>query len=87
MTMDSYQNFIQESRAEFGLAKHGYVAIQGGWFSDRSVCAFSDISGAFKGVELITLAMDRHCRTARETAEQCFACAQVLPPLIETAMD
>jgi hypothetical protein len=34
----SYRRFIQESRAEFGVAKHGYVRMRGGWFSDRSVC-------------------------------------------------
>jgi hypothetical protein len=34
----TYRTFIQESRAEFGVAKHGYVLMQGGWFSDRSVC-------------------------------------------------
>jgi hypothetical protein len=34
----SYQQFIQRSRAEFAVAKHGYVAMRGGWFSDRSVC-------------------------------------------------
>lgn len=34
----SYRTFIQNSRAEFGVAKHGYVATRGGWFSDRSVC-------------------------------------------------
>jgi hypothetical protein len=34
----SYRDFIQESRAEFGVAKHGYVLMRGGWFSDRSVC-------------------------------------------------
>ncbi|KYC37134.1 hypothetical protein WA1_46740 [Scytonema hofmannii PCC 7110] len=37
-TPDSYQTFVQESRAEFGVAKQGYVATKGGWFSDRSVC-------------------------------------------------
>lgn len=37
-TPESYQKFIQTSRAEFGVAKQGYVATQGGWFSDRSVC-------------------------------------------------
>lgn len=37
-TIESYQNFVQTSRAEFGVAKQGYVATQGGWFSDRSVC-------------------------------------------------
>jgi hypothetical protein len=34
----SYRSFIQESRAEFGVAKHGYVQMRSGWFSDRSVC-------------------------------------------------
>lgn len=37
-TPQSYQKFIQDSRAEFGVPKHGYVASRGGWFSDRSVC-------------------------------------------------
>ena len=35
---DNYQQFIQASRAEFGVAKQGYVAMRGGWFSDRSIC-------------------------------------------------
>lgn len=33
-----YQQFIQTSKAEFGIAKSGYVESQCGWFSDRSVC-------------------------------------------------
>ena len=33
-----YQRFIQQSRAEFSVAKQGYVETQGGWFSDRSIC-------------------------------------------------
>lgn len=33
-----YQNYIQNSRAEFAVPKHAYVATRGGWFSDRSVC-------------------------------------------------
>jgi hypothetical protein len=37
-TPASYWEFIQQSRAEFGVPKHGYVAMRGGWFSDRSVC-------------------------------------------------
>lgn len=37
-TVESYQRFIQDSRAEFSVAKHGYVASRCGWFSDRSVC-------------------------------------------------
>jgi hypothetical protein len=34
----TYQQFIQWSRAEFSVAKHGYVAMRGGWFSDRTLC-------------------------------------------------
>ncbi len=37
-TPQAYRTFIQQSRAEFGVAKHGYVKMCGGWFSDRSVC-------------------------------------------------
>jgi hypothetical protein len=35
---DTYREFIQASKAEFGVAKSGYVAGRSGWFSDRSVC-------------------------------------------------
>jgi hypothetical protein len=37
-TPASYQQFIQGSKAEFGIAKSGYVAARCGWFSDRSIC-------------------------------------------------
>jgi len=37
-TPPAYQRFIQRSKAEFGIAKSGYVAARCGWFSDRSVC-------------------------------------------------
>jgi hypothetical protein len=37
-TPQAYQDFIRSSRAEFGVAKHGYVQTRGGWFSDRSIC-------------------------------------------------
>lgn len=32
----SYQRYIRESKAEFSVAKHGYVASRCGWFSERS---------------------------------------------------
>jgi hypothetical protein len=32
----TYQQYLRASRAEFGVAKHGYVSTQCGWFSDRS---------------------------------------------------
>src|SRR5205814_1037629 len=37
-TPAKYQQFIQGSKAEFGIAKSGYVVSRSGWFSDRSVC-------------------------------------------------
>lgn len=32
----AYRDFINNSKAEFAVAKHGYVTTQCGWFSDRS---------------------------------------------------
>jgi hypothetical protein len=37
-TLWDYRDFIQHSRAEFGVAKHTYVATRSGWFSDRTEC-------------------------------------------------
>jgi len=37
-TPGEYRDFIQHSRAEFGVAKHTYVASRSGWFSDRTEC-------------------------------------------------
>lgn len=37
-TPADYQRFVQGSRAEFAIAKSGYVLSRCGWFSDRSVC-------------------------------------------------
>jgi hypothetical protein len=34
----AYRDFIQTSRAEFGVAKHTYVSARSGWFSDRTEC-------------------------------------------------
>jgi hypothetical protein len=31
-----YQKYLQRSRAEFSVSKHGYVVTQCGWFSERS---------------------------------------------------
>jgi len=35
-TPDAYRSFIQESKAELGIAKSGYAVSRCGWFSDRS---------------------------------------------------
>lgn len=32
----SYQRYLRRSKAEFAVAKHGYVASNSGWFSERS---------------------------------------------------
>jgi hypothetical protein len=32
----AYQHYIHQSKAEFSVAKHGYVAARSGWFSERS---------------------------------------------------
>jgi hypothetical protein len=37
-TPQAYREFIQQSRGELGVPKHGYVKMRGGWVSDRSVC-------------------------------------------------
>jgi hypothetical protein len=37
-TIGAYKEFIAHSRADFGIAKHAYIASRSGWFSDRSTC-------------------------------------------------
>jgi len=37
-TPDRYRAFVQQSKAEIGVAKSGYAAARCGWFSDRSAC-------------------------------------------------
>jgi hypothetical protein len=33
-----YEAFIRNSKAEFGVVKHGYMVSRSGWFSERSSC-------------------------------------------------
>ncbi|HUP53630.1 MAG TPA: hypothetical protein VM198_14200 [Longimicrobiales bacterium] len=35
-TIGSFQQYLRGSRAEFSVAKHGYVVARSGWFSERS---------------------------------------------------
>jgi hypothetical protein len=35
--LPSYEAYIRHSKAEFGIAKHGYVVSRSGWFSERSL--------------------------------------------------
>jgi hypothetical protein len=37
-SLDSYQRYLRDSRAEFSVAKQGYVCSNSGWFSERSAC-------------------------------------------------
>lgn len=37
-TPATYQDYIALSKAEWSVAKHGYVAAKSGWFSERSTC-------------------------------------------------
>jgi len=37
-TPGAYRDFVRGSKAELCVAKSGYVASRGGWFSDRSAC-------------------------------------------------
>jgi hypothetical protein len=37
-TFDQYRHYIESSKAEWTVAKHGYVVGQSGWFSGRSAC-------------------------------------------------
>ncbi|MEN8131105.1 MAG: hypothetical protein ABFS45_13105 [Pseudomonadota bacterium] len=37
-TLGTYQRYLQGSKAEFSVAKHGYVVSRSGWFSERSAC-------------------------------------------------
>jgi hypothetical protein len=34
----TYQTYLQRSRGEFSVAKHGYVESRCGWFSERTAC-------------------------------------------------
>lgn len=38
LTPEQYQRFIARSRGEFSVAKHVYVALRTGWFSERTAC-------------------------------------------------
>lgn len=36
--LHTYERYVRESKAEFSVAKQGYVASWSGWFSERSCC-------------------------------------------------
>ena len=111
-TPDSYRQFIQQSRGEFSVPKHGYVEMQGGWFSDRSVCylasgrpviientgldwlpcgegllTFSNLTEAAHCIEMVNADYPRHCRAARNLAEDIFSAEKVLNSFLQAAMN
>ncbi|HYE61497.1 MAG TPA: hypothetical protein VD997_05845 [Phycisphaerales bacterium] len=59
--IDRYRGYIQQSRAEFTVARDQYVRPRTGWFSDRSVCYLA------AGRPVITQAtgFERHMPTGR----------------------
>jgi len=72
--LESYREFIQSSRAEFSVAKSGYVKSRSGWFSDRTACYLA--SG--KPAVIQSTQLEEHLPTGRglltfETVEE--ACA------------
>lgn len=103
-----YRSYIQESGAEFMVAKNMYVQSRSGWVSDRSVCylasgkpvlaqdtglgdryptgegliTFTTLDEAVAGVEAITTDYERHCRAARQVAEEHFDSDIVLTQLL-----
>lgn len=108
----AYQDFIRASKAEWGVAKHGYAASRSGWFSERSAAylaagrpvltqqtgfsdwletgagllAFETLNDVLAGMEEIDRDYERHCRAARELAEEFFDARKVLTSLVERAL-
>lgn len=62
---DAYWWFIRGSKAEFGIAKSGYVLSRCGWFSDRSAC--------YLAAGRPVIAQDTGFRTALPAGEGLFA--------------
>jgi hypothetical protein len=109
----SYQHFLQASKAEFSVAKAGYVVSRSGWFSERSACylasgrpvvmqetgfsdwlptgegifSFGDPAEAVAAVEEVNRRYEFHCRAARQVAEEFFDDRQVLPRMLDSALN
>jgi hypothetical protein len=80
----SFQRYLRASRAEFSVAKHGYVSTQCGWFSDRSTSymasgrpvivqdtGFSRWLPVGEGV--VTFRCPEEARTGIEEVNRCYA--------------
>ena len=67
-----YRDFIQRSKAEFGVAKHTYVATRSGWFSDRTECYLAvgpPGAGAGHRMDARTCRRARACSRSRSPDE------------------
>jgi hypothetical protein len=104
-----FRRYVQQSGAEFSVAKEVYAASRSGWFSDRTVrylasgkpalvqdtgfsaiypCGegllpFNDMDEAVSGAGRIARDYERHCRAARQLAEDWFDSDKVLGSLVE----
>lgn len=109
--IDSYRDYIQSSKAEWTVAKNGYVVGQPGWFSDRSanylaagrpvvvqdtgfssvlpvgegLLTFRTLDEAAENIRDVAAHYERHCRAARNIAQEYFDSNRVLVRLVEEA--
>jgi hypothetical protein len=61
---------------------------QSDWLrTGEGILTFRDLDEALKGIESINSNYERHCRAARSLAEEYFATEQVLPRLLQEAMN
>ena len=68
-TPADYEAFVRGSKAEFGVAKSGYVKSQCGWFSDRSA--------AYLASGRPVIAQDTGFGCTLPTGEGLFACRHI----------
>jgi hypothetical protein len=95
----TYQGYLRASRAEFGVAKHGYVSTRSGWFSDRSAgylasgrpvvvedTGFSDLLPCGTGLlpfSTVDEALEGMHRLTRDYAVHCRAAREVAAECFE----
>ncbi len=97
-----YQEYLRASKAEFGVAKHGYVVTRSGWFSERTAAylasgrpvvvqetGFTDWMGTCDGVAAFSSpaeAVEGLARIARDYAHQCRAAREVVMTYFDARM-
>ena len=68
--VDAYRSYLTESKAEWSVAKNGYVEGRTGWFSCRSACYLA--AGA--PVVLQDTGYSRHLPTGEGLSKRVFVC-------------